>query len=256
MDKKPEEKYWGAWVLVGLIGLAVFVWLGFYVHESGFRLTSFLPPGFWGLTSHQWGIIGSGTVGALLGGLLTVAGVVLTLKHQNKIHEATIDEGRRNEARRNALSAAQTFVLEVVNILSLDTGAKSQDTFLYTRALLATSQIEVEKGHHELGRDLRDLLSWYRRCMYYIARVLAIEYQGGYPVHVVPNLQNRQHVYATLVKEMEPIKRDIRWKSQEVVTAWFQAESHEERSQQLDVIQGLRDRLIEFANEASLIGEK
>ncbi|QTF71257.1 hypothetical protein [Arthrobacter woluwensis] len=240
------------WV-IGLSLLAVFVWGGFYVDISGFRWASFLPAGFWGLTSHQWGIIGSGTIGALLGGGLTIAGVVLTLQHQRNIHEAAIAEGRRNESRRNALSASQTFVRELSEILALDTGKASEDTFLYSRAMLATSQIEVELDHRYLGRALLELLSWYRRCMYSISRVSEVQPTKPEP-YVLPNVSLRDMAQRRLIQEMDQIKRGLRSDVLDAITKWFLAESYDDEAHELVRLDIVTQRLVKFDEKARAAG--
>lgn len=90
-------------VLISVAAVVVFVGAGFAIGSTGFRWTQFFRDGFWGFTSHQWGILASGALGAVL----AIVGVAVTLMWQRRqfVQEQQMIELRENRSRsRQAVS--------------------------------------------------------------------------------------------------------------------------------------------------------
>lgn len=104
-------------VLVSAAAVIVFAGAGFAIGSTGFRWNQFFKDGYWGFSSHQWGILTSGSVGAAV----ALLGVVVTLTWQRRqfFEEQRIVEEREKDDRvRSAVDRLRVLLASIAAIIA------------------------------------------------------------------------------------------------------------------------------------------
>lgn len=144
-------------VLISAAGVVVFVGAGFAIGSTGFRWNQFAREGFWGFTSHQWGILASGSVGAAL----ALIGVAITLTWQRKqfFEEQRLSDQRAIEARYHAAVNGMRIELGKVTgiILAGDPIDRSAEASYNASELRVYSAVFSELGDDALSLAAIDL---------------------------------------------------------------------------------------------------
>lgn len=160
---------------LAILAAVVFVFgMGVVIGNTGFRIDAGALGNVFGLTPHQWGILLSGLVGSLAGGLVAVWVLRRTIEHQEanhrlqlrqaeKLHRKQL-EAQRAEATRDRSHAAAATILSGLWLVNRASEAPAEEMAQKIAAgemskaidsvILGAHNLRLEREHSDLAQAL------------------------------------------------------------------------------------------------------
>lgn len=150
--------------------VAVFVFgLGIVIGNAGFRIDSGALGNVFGVTPHQWGILLSGLIGSVAGGLVAIWVLRKTLEKQDLNHRKQLNqtqklhseqlEAQRSEAARERSHATAAAILSALWLLNRASKISHEEMReQIDAAILGAHTLRLEGEHAALSQQLMHMI--------------------------------------------------------------------------------------------------
>lgn len=167
MDHNKKRRRQERWIAT-LAALTFVLGFGILVGHTGFRIDAGPLGNLYGLTPSQWGVLVSGLVGSIAGGIVAVWVLRRTLDHQDENHRRQLDqtqklhviqlEAQKAEATRQRAHAMAAVLLSGFWGLARNPKASADEMVQHIDAIIqAAHNLRLESEHSDLAQALMSL---------------------------------------------------------------------------------------------------